>query len=179
MSGLYRGVGVVAFCWFLLCGGDYRRNCLVDWVSYWLDWFVKLVECSLAVEVSLDPTHRSVVEKLSETLPYSGQLALGMAPVGSTQCDKRWRSMLSLFDKQYETLIANNPDATEEINLIRIGLIKTGKLIQTSPQQIATAQRGSDWPTKRRMRNASLVNIWTGRSCSLECCDYTQQDTER
>jgi hypothetical protein len=39
------------------------------------------------------------------------------------------------FDKQYETLIANNPDATEEINLIRTGLIQIGQLIQTSPQQ--------------------------------------------
>jgi hypothetical protein len=28
------GVGLVEFCWFLLCGGDYHRNCLVDWLSY-------------------------------------------------------------------------------------------------------------------------------------------------
>jgi hypothetical protein len=45
----------VAFFWFLLCGGDCRRNCLVDWLSYWLDWFARLVECSLVVEVSLHP----------------------------------------------------------------------------------------------------------------------------
>jgi hypothetical protein len=43
--------------------------------------------------------------------------------------------VLASFDKQYETLIAKNPDATKEINLIRTGLIKTGQLIQTSPQQ--------------------------------------------
>jgi hypothetical protein len=39
------------------------------------------------------------------------------------------------FDKQYETLITKNPDATEEINLIWTGLIKIWQLIQTSPQQ--------------------------------------------
>jgi hypothetical protein len=26
MSGFRSGVGVVAFCWFLLCGGDYHRT---------------------------------------------------------------------------------------------------------------------------------------------------------
>jgi hypothetical protein len=39
------------------------------------------------------------------------------------------------FDKQYETIIAKNPDATKTINLIRTGLIKIGQFIQTSPQQ--------------------------------------------
>jgi hypothetical protein len=58
-----------------------------------------------------------------------------MAPVGPTQCQTRWRAVLASFDKQYETLIANNPDATEEINLIRTGLKKIGQLLQTSPQQ--------------------------------------------
>jgi hypothetical protein len=43
--------------------------------------------------------------------------------------------VLASFDKQYEALIAKNPDATKEINLIRTGLIKIGQLIQTSPQQ--------------------------------------------
>jgi hypothetical protein len=56
-----------------------------------------------------------VVEEVSEALPYSGQLAF--------------------FDKQHETLITNNPDAMEAINLIRTGLAKIGQLIQTSPQQ--------------------------------------------
>jgi hypothetical protein len=79
--------------------------------------------------MSLDPTHRSVVEELGEALPCSGELALGMAPVGSTQCETRWRAVLASFDKQYETLIAKNPDATKEINLIRTGLIKIGQLI--------------------------------------------------
>jgi hypothetical protein len=56
VSGFRSGVGLVAFCWFfLLCRGDFQRNCLVDWLSYWLDWFAKRVECSLAVNVSLDP----------------------------------------------------------------------------------------------------------------------------
>jgi hypothetical protein len=40
-----------------------------------------------------------------------------MEPVGPTYCETRWRAVLASFDKQYETLIANNPDATEEINL--------------------------------------------------------------
>jgi hypothetical protein len=83
------------------------------------------------VIVSLDPTHRSVVEELCEALPYSGQLALGVALVGPTQCETRWKAVLASFDKQHETLIANNPDATEEINLIRTGLVKLGQLIQT------------------------------------------------
>jgi hypothetical protein len=87
------------------------------------------------VKVSPDPTHRSVVEELSEALPCSGQLALGMAPVGPTQCETRWRAVLASFDKQQETPIANNPDSTEEIYLIRTGLIQIGQLIQTSPQQ--------------------------------------------
>jgi hypothetical protein len=67
----------------------------VDWLSYWLDRFARLVVCSLAVEVSLDPTHRSVVEELSEALPCSGQLALGMAPMGPTQSETRWRAVLA------------------------------------------------------------------------------------
>jgi hypothetical protein len=76
-----------------------------------------------------------VVEELSEELPCSGQLALGMAPVEPTQCETRWRVVLASFDKQYKTLIAKNPDATKEINLIRTGPIKVGQLIQTSSQQ--------------------------------------------
>jgi hypothetical protein len=58
-----------------------------------------------------------------------------MALVRPTQCEARWRAVLASFDKQYETLIANNPDTTEEINLIQTGLIKIGELIQTYPQQ--------------------------------------------
>jgi hypothetical protein len=58
-----------------------------------------------------------------------------MGPVGPTQCETRWRAVLASFDKRYEALIANNPDATKEIKLILTGLIKIGQLIQTSPQQ--------------------------------------------
>jgi hypothetical protein len=65
-----------------------------------------------------------------------------MAPEGPTQCETRWRAVLASFDKQYETLIANNPDATKEINLIRTRLIKIGQLIQTSPQQTGN---GATW----------------------------------
>jgi hypothetical protein len=75
-----------------------------------------------------------VVEELSEALPCSRQLALG-TPVGPTQFETRWRAVLASFDKQHVTLIANNPDATEEINLFRTGLVKVGELIQTSPQK--------------------------------------------
>jgi hypothetical protein len=58
-----------------------------------------------------------------------------MGPVEPTQCETRWTAVLASFDIQYEALIVNNPDATEEINLIRTGLIKIGQLIQTSKQQ--------------------------------------------
>jgi hypothetical protein len=71
------------------------------------------------VKVSLDPTQRSLVEELCEALRCSGQLASGMAPVGPIQCETRWRAVFASFDKQYETLIAKNPDATKERNLIR------------------------------------------------------------
>jgi hypothetical protein len=137
----------VAFCWFLLCGGDCRRNCLSDWLSYWLDWFARLVECSLVVKVSLHRTHRSVVDEVSEALPCSGQLALGMVPVGPTQCETRWRAVLASFDKQYDTLIAKNPDATEEIKFIRTGLIKIGQLIRPLRSTMTRAPHGSDWST--------------------------------
>jgi hypothetical protein len=33
VSGFRSEVGLVAFCWFLLCGGDYHRNCLVHYVT--------------------------------------------------------------------------------------------------------------------------------------------------
>jgi hypothetical protein len=105
---------------------------------------VRLVECSLVVKVSLHPTHRSVVEEVSEVLLCSVQLALGMVPVGPTQCETRWRALIASFDKQHETLIANNPDAMEEINLIWTGLIKIGQLIQTSPQQNGNGAMWSD-----------------------------------
>jgi hypothetical protein len=65
-----------------------------------------------------------------------------MGPVGPTQNETRWRAVLASFDKQYETVIAKNPDATKEINLIRTGLIKIGQLIQTSPQQ---NRNGATW----------------------------------
>jgi hypothetical protein len=113
------------------------------------------------------------VEKLSEALPCSGQPALGIAPVGPTQCETRWRAVLASLDKQYEALTAKYPEATKEINLIRTGLIRIGQLIETSPQQNGN---GATW--KRRVRKASFVNTLTGRPCSLECCDYTQQHTE-
>jgi hypothetical protein len=58
-----------------------------------------------------------------------------MALEGPTQCETQWRAVLASFDKQYETLIANNRDAVKEINLIWIGLIKIGQLIQTSLQK--------------------------------------------
>jgi hypothetical protein len=67
-----------------------------------------------------------------EALPCSGQLASGMAPVGPTQCKARWRAVFASVDKQHETLISNNPDATEEMNLIRTRLVKIGPLIQIS-----------------------------------------------
>jgi hypothetical protein len=43
--------------------------------------------------------------------------------------------VLPSFDKQHETLITNNPDATEEINLVRTELVNIGQLIQTSSPQ--------------------------------------------
>jgi hypothetical protein len=58
-----------------------------------------------------------------------------MAQVVPTQCETRWRAVLSFFDKQHETLIAINSEATEEINIIGTGLIKIGQRIQNSPQQ--------------------------------------------
>jgi hypothetical protein len=39
------------------------------------------------------------------------------------------------FDKQHKTQIANNLDATEEINFVRTELVKIGQLIHTSPPQ--------------------------------------------
>jgi hypothetical protein len=58
-----------------------------------------------------------------------------MEQVGPTQCEKRWKAVLASFDKQHETIIVNNSEATEKINLIRTGIVKIGQLIQTSPQQ--------------------------------------------
>jgi hypothetical protein len=43
--------------------------------------------------------------------------------------------VLASFDKQHETLIANNPNATEEISFVQTELVKIGQLIQTSPPQ--------------------------------------------
>jgi hypothetical protein len=64
-----------------------------------------------------------------------GQLALVLELVGPTQCETRWRLVLASFDKQHETLITNNPDATEEINFVRTKVVKIRQLIQTSPPQ--------------------------------------------
>jgi hypothetical protein len=79
--------------------------------------------------------NRSVVESEWEALPRSGQLTLAMALVEPTQCEARWRSVLTSFDKEHENLIKNNPDATKEINLVRTGLVKIGQLIHTFPQK--------------------------------------------
>jgi hypothetical protein len=87
--------------------------------------------------------------------------------------------MLDSFDKQYETLIAKNPDATKEINLIRTALIKIWQLIQTSLQQ---NDNGATWKRladKVENENSVLCNTLTGRPCSLECCACIQQHTER
>jgi hypothetical protein len=75
-----------------------------------------------------------VAEGENEALLYSGQQALAMTPVGPTQCEARWRAVLVSFDEQHTTLLSNNPDATEEITLIRTGLVTIGQLIQNSPQ---------------------------------------------
>jgi hypothetical protein len=58
-----------------------------------------------------------------------------MELVGPKQCETRWHLVLASFDKQHKTIKINNPDATEEINLVRTELVKIGQLIQTSPPQ--------------------------------------------
>jgi hypothetical protein len=82
--------------------------------------------------------------------------------------------MAQVSPTQYETLIANYTDATEEINFIRTRLIKIGQIIQTSPQQNGN---GGTWT--RLVNKAENEKTSTGRPCSLECCDYTQQHTKR
>jgi hypothetical protein len=78
----------VAFCWFLLCGGDCRSSCWVYWSSYWLYSFERLAECSLVVKVRIHPTHRSVVDEVNEALPYSGQHNDGKGATWKRQVDK-------------------------------------------------------------------------------------------
>jgi hypothetical protein len=41
-----------------------------------------------------------------------------MAQAGPTQCAVRWHSVLPSFDKEYEILTANNPEATREMDLV-------------------------------------------------------------
>jgi hypothetical protein len=69
---------------------------------------------------------------------------------GSGGAHTMWDTMESgacSFDKQNDTLLANNPDAKEEINLIRTGLIKKGSLFGPLRSKMATVPRGSDWST--------------------------------
>jgi hypothetical protein len=58
-----------------------------------------------------------------------------MALVGPTQCDAQWSLVLASFDKQDETLITKNPDATHKTDLVRTAFVKIEQLIQISAQQ--------------------------------------------
>jgi hypothetical protein len=93
-----------------------------------------------------------------------------MEPVGPNQCEKRWRAVLASFDKQHKTLTANNPNATEEMNVIRTRLVKIGRLIETSPQQNGN---GAAW--KRlvdKAENEKSVLHWNAATI----CIITQRD---
>jgi hypothetical protein len=119
------------------------------------------------------------VEELSEALPCSGQLALGIASVGPNQYETRWKAVLASFDKQYETIIANNPDATEEINLIQTGLIKIGQPIQTSPQQNGNGATWKRLIDRAENEKSSLYKHLDGKALftgMLTLCSNTQRD---
>jgi hypothetical protein len=50
-----------------------------------------------------------------------------------TQCEIRWSGVLASFDRHYESLIADHPDAKQEIDLVRTAIATIGQLIQKSP----------------------------------------------
>jgi hypothetical protein len=50
-----------------------------------------------------------------------------------TQCEGRWSGVLASFDRHYESLIADYPDAKQEIGLVQTAIATLGQLIQISP----------------------------------------------
>lgn len=67
-----------------------------------------------------------------------------MALLWPTQYETRWRALLASFDKKYETLTADNSDATKEMDLVRTALVKIGQLIQSLSSGTAIALPGSN-----------------------------------
>jgi hypothetical protein len=53
---------------------------------------------------------------------------------GPTECDARWKEERASFASQEEELLADHPDAKEEIELVRTTLVTIGQLVQTSPR---------------------------------------------
>jgi hypothetical protein len=53
---------------------------------------------------------------------------------GPTACEQRWKAVLESFANQEPELIAENPDAKEEINLIHTALVTIGQLVHMSPR---------------------------------------------
>jgi hypothetical protein len=80
-------------------------------------------------------SNRIVVDSEWEVLQCSGQLALDIALVEPTQCEARWRSVLTSFDKEHENLIKKTRTQQWRLTLVRTGLVEIGQLIQTSLQK--------------------------------------------
>jgi hypothetical protein len=61
---------------------------------------------------------------------------------GPTACEALWKEVLASFARQQEELIADHPDAKEEIELVHTALVTIGQLVQTPPRVIGN---GSVW----------------------------------
>jgi hypothetical protein len=51
-----------------------------------------------------------------------------------TQCETRWILVLTSFGERWEKLIADHPDAKEEMDLLRVSVVWIEKLLQNSPK---------------------------------------------
>jgi hypothetical protein len=58
----------------------------------------------------------------------NGALSLSLSEI-------KWSGMLSSFERQHDSLLENNPDATQEIGIIRSTLIKIKELVRHPPNK--------------------------------------------
>jgi hypothetical protein len=80
------------------------------------------------------------------------------------QCEARWRAVLASFDKRYEKLIADHPDAKKEMDLVRVSIVRTGQLVQNSPKVNGNGPKWKQLADKAEADRQNLCKFLDGQA---------------
>jgi hypothetical protein len=73
--------------------------------------------------------------------------------------------VLESFASQAAELLADNPDAKEQINLVHAALVTIGQLVQMSLPINGKGPSGKNWRKKLRQSGRSSANTWMAKCC--------------